>query len=72
MDEFVEVITKFGLPVLAAAVSYGAIKQDIKNLHEKVRDKEVDNKRELDRIEHAALRAHERLDSHVADYHRGK
>ena len=70
--EIADLLVKFILPILAAAVSYGAIRKDLQGLHEKVKDLNVDSKRELDRVEHATLRAHDRLDNHVADYHRVK
>lgn len=68
--EIADIFFKFILPLLSAAVSYGAIKSDIKHMHARVEKDDADTKRELNRIELATLRAHERLDHHVADYHR--
>ena len=52
-----DLIFQLGAMLLAAAATYGAIKSDLKNLHEK-------SKENRDSAEHA----HTRIDQHVRDH----
>lgn len=44
-----------------AGIIYGGIRQDIKNIHEKISD-----------VKHETVAAHARLDRHIEIYHTGE
>lgn len=52
--------------VASVAGTYAAIRADIKNIYSRFSTIEKD----IARVEHSSTRSHERIDSHITDFHR--
>lgn len=66
-DDTIKMLIMVLSPIFSMAVAWGAIRADIRNMHEKFGG----FKEDLNRVEKTAEKAHERMDAHVTVYHRG-
>lgn len=67
-DEMLHTLLTLISPLITIIFSYGFIRADIKNMHEKFGS----IKEDINRVENTASKAHERIDAHVTAYHRGQ
>lgn len=59
-------LIKIGTLIFGVGSVYGLVRADIRHLHDRLADIIKDNSR----IQESVDKAHDRLDSHITDYHR--